>query len=589
MSIVNSTQTFVAARSYRDEIDGLRAIAVLSVTLFHLGFLPNGYLGVDIFFVISGFLITGIIYGQYQKDKFSVKAFYVKRFRRILPLVLVVSACALALGMATMLPDDLESLAQSVIATSAFANNVLSYLTVFDYWDVWNEYKPLMHTWSLGIEEQYYFLYPLLFVAIPNTRILLAKWVILIAAAASLALYIWQDSDATKFYLLHYRFFELAIGGLAAIYLNRRLVVLKSRWTIWLALIGILSIPFDSIPAEACLISTVSLTCLGLSTVGPGNTASSILISRPMVWIGKLSFSLYMWHQLVLAFTRYLFVQDINYGLATILVLLTFALSWASYLLVEEPFRRGLMSNRSFLTCLAGGYLILCSVAFYVYKNGGAIRDVPELDIIAGKDGSGLHSNYNDRVHQISSPFSEPNKIKIFVVGNSFARDFVNVLRESTYEPQIELSYSSTMEYDSSDTRWKDADYILVYPLDRGKLAELEYNRYIDTTKLRAIGTKSFGVNNGVFYNSNAKGYCDQTTHIPNYDTRYNQELRQLWRSKYIDLLKYVTLDDSKVRVFTTDCKFFSQDTRHLTIAGAKAFADFISQDASFFLNRNAL
>lgn len=136
--------------TYRNDIDGLRAIAVLAVIVFHFGYLSNGFLGVDIFFVISGFLITGIIYKEINDNRFSIINFYLRRIRRIIPLALFVSLVALIIGIATMLPDDLENLAQSVIATNLFSNNVLQAITVKNYWDLVNEYKPLMHTWSLG-------------------------------------------------------------------------------------------------------------------------------------------------------------------------------------------------------------------------------------------------------------------------------------------------------------------------------------------------------------------------------------------------------------------------------------------------------
>ena len=148
---------------YRKDIDGLRAIAIIPVILFHLGYLANGYLGVDVFFVISGYLITGLVYNEVEENKFSILKFYERRIRRIFPLVLFTTAIAFILGLIFMLPDDLENLCQSVFASNFSANNILMKITSADYWAVKNDYKPLMHTWSLGIEEQFYMLYPLIF------------------------------------------------------------------------------------------------------------------------------------------------------------------------------------------------------------------------------------------------------------------------------------------------------------------------------------------------------------------------------------------------------------------------------------------
>ena len=127
---------------YRNDIDGLRAYAVIAVIIFHLGFLPNGYLGVDVFFVISGFLITSIIYKELTNNSFSIWKFYERRIRRIIPLLLFITTTAFGFGLILMLPDDLENLAQSVVASNFSANNILMLITSADYWATKNEYKP---------------------------------------------------------------------------------------------------------------------------------------------------------------------------------------------------------------------------------------------------------------------------------------------------------------------------------------------------------------------------------------------------------------------------------------------------------------
>ena len=170
---------------YRKDVDGLRAIAVLSVILFHLNILPNGYLGVDVFFVISGYLITKIIYTEAIEGKFSIFNFYLRRLRRIIPLVLLVNFISLIIGLFVMLPDDLENLGQSAVATNLFSNNILEYIVSKDYWNILNEFKPLMHTWSLGVEEQYYIIYPVLFIILSGKRLRYVFPVILVLTIIS--------------------------------------------------------------------------------------------------------------------------------------------------------------------------------------------------------------------------------------------------------------------------------------------------------------------------------------------------------------------------------------------------------------------
>ncbi|MFD0778303.1 acyltransferase family protein [Flavobacterium myungsuense] len=199
---------------YRNDIDVLRAIAVLAVILFHMGYLPNGYLGVDVFFVISGYLITKIIYVEAIENKFSIYQFYLRRIRRIIPLVLFTTFVALITGLFVMLPDDLENLSQSVIATNFFANNILLKITTVNYWNIINDYKPLMHTWSLGIEEQFYLVYPLLFLICNKKRV---KWVLpilVVLTGFSLLLFVISTNEAAKFFTIPFRFLSYHLEAL---------------------------------------------------------------------------------------------------------------------------------------------------------------------------------------------------------------------------------------------------------------------------------------------------------------------------------------------------------------------------------------
>ena len=205
-------------QGYRKDIDGLRAIAVMAVILFHFGYLPFGYLGVDVFFVISGYLITKIAYREALDNKFSILNFYLRRIRRIIPLVLFTLLFTLIFGIMVMLPEDLENLSESIMATNFFANNVLLLITTGNYWDTVNEFKPLMHTWSLGVEEQFYFIFPIIFLFLSGKR---NKWilpVLIFLTTISVFLFVFSSSNsASKFYLIQFRFFELSIGGIGAI------------------------------------------------------------------------------------------------------------------------------------------------------------------------------------------------------------------------------------------------------------------------------------------------------------------------------------------------------------------------------------
>ena len=208
--------------SYRSEIDGLRALAVIPVMIFHAGFnfLDGGFLGVDIFFVISGYLITTMILVQKSKNQFSYTSFYERRIRRIIPALLLVMICCIPFAYFMMQPDDLENFGQSLISTALMSNNILLYITS-GYWDLTSSFKPLLHTWSLGVEEQYYLIFPLLV-----SGLLYIKRVNLLSSLGFLTLLsfiffiqIQHSNPEAAFYLLPSRFWQIGLGACTAIYL----------------------------------------------------------------------------------------------------------------------------------------------------------------------------------------------------------------------------------------------------------------------------------------------------------------------------------------------------------------------------------
>ncbi|MEY4590384.1 MAG: hypothetical protein RL497_2460 [Pseudomonadota bacterium] len=209
---------------YRKEIDGLRALAVLPVILFHAGFaaFSGGFVGVDIFFVISGYLITTIIVTEMDHGSFSLLDFYERRARRILPVLFFVMLCTLPFAWFWMLPQDFKNFSESLVAVPLFVSNVLFYLTS-GYFDTSSELKPLLHTWSLAVEEQYYVLFPLLLML---TWKLGKKWIILLLFLISMVSVIAAQLNSIRyalftFYLLPTRGFEILIGALISLYVER--------------------------------------------------------------------------------------------------------------------------------------------------------------------------------------------------------------------------------------------------------------------------------------------------------------------------------------------------------------------------------
>lgn len=579
-------------KPYRKEIDGLRAIAVVSVILFHFGYLPKGYLGVDIFFVISGYLITDILYRESGEDRPFIRQFYLRRVRRIIPLMLFVMLAVFAAGLLVMLPDDLENLSQSIVATGFFSNNILLWLTTTNYWNLANEYKPLMHTWSLGVEEQFYLLYPLLFLIFSATRKKYIVPALVVLSLLSLLFFLGTKSQAVKFYGIQYRFFELALGGVSAIVLQKR-----SLAPLWrsLSLVVIFTILFlPGLSADASLLIIVSASVLFLNVKTEDKVTGWVVGNPVMTGLGRISFSLYMWHQPVLAFTRYTLTADYSVSHALIMLAVIVVLSVMSYLWIEQPFRnRQRTSTRNLLAITGGTGFILILSALYVYASKGVIRDVPELDEYRNQVQLKLSRSgeknimYNSRIYDLNKPFSSRGKIKILLIGDSFARDWANVLLEAYVDREIEISYTVTPE-EAPDiaTRFRQADFIFFSELKREELDSLSERYPIDSAKVWNVGTKSFGEHNGIFYKHRKEpGYCLTRTRLAGKFIEKNELLGKQWGDRYINLIAMVEDKEHEVPVFTPDCRFISQDGHHFTIAGAKYFAGLFKQ-TQFALHR---
>ena len=575
---------FEESRKYRNDIDGLRAIAVLAVIIFHFGHLQNGFLGVDVFFVISGYLITGILYRQLIENRLSISNFYIRRTRRIIPLVSFMCLFTLALGIIVMLPDDLENLAQSIIATNLFANNILPVLTTKNYWDVVNEFKPLMHTWSLGIEEQYYLFYPFIFLFLRGSRF---KWILpclIVCTIISLVLFFSSFEHFYKFYLLPFRFFELSIGGIMAIVLKNKLVVHSFSPLLITILLIILCADLSFVSFDILLLLTVITTSAILISSNEKNKLAALFLeNKVMVAIGKLSFSLYMWHQILLAFGRYFVLKELNAINLAIIFVLTFILSIFTYYFIEEPYRnKQKVKNKKLFWSLSLAFILTSFTSLYIYANAGVIRDIPELDVSTQNIERNMHSTYNDRIYDLDKDFTTNRKSKILVVGNSFARDWANILIESKLNEKIEISYMHNPESNSNfKNRVEKADYIF-FTIDSPDQVKL---LNISKAKLWYIGPKNFCINNGVYYNYKGPNYCNQRTKMEDGYQKLNTQLKEQLKGKYIDLIGLVIDDKGTVPVFSPNCKFISQDCRHLTKSGAKYFAELIEMHPNFILN----
>lgn len=367
--------------AYRPDVDGLRAIAVLSVVIFHAfpAALPGGFVGVDIFFVISGYLISTIIIKALGRGEFSFADFYARRVRRIFPALLVVVATCLMAGWGSLFPDEYAQLAKHSVAGLGFIANFVFWREA-GYFDTEAELKPLLHLWSLGVEEQFYIVWPMLAVAVWHMRHRLGG-ILLGLAAASLVASITLSAafPVSSYFLPATRAWELLFGALLAWRLQRHGAVFSAA-SVWapsiasavglaLILAGLVLIDKQKVFPGAWALLPVCGAVL-LIAAGPRAAVNRLLLSaRPMVWVGLISFPLYLWHWPLLSFTRILHPEGAPPDKLGVAVFAAIMLSWATYKLVETPVRRH--GGRRAVIGLTLASVLVAGVAANFYVRGG--------------------------------------------------------------------------------------------------------------------------------------------------------------------------------------------------------------------------
>lgn len=335
---------------YRSEIDGLRAVAVLPVILFHGGFAPftGGYVGVDVFFVISGYLITSILIHELERGDFSLSHFYERRARRILPALFVVMLACLPFAYLWMVPNQLTDFARSLVAVVLFASNILFWYEDDAYFAADAELKPLLHTWSLAVEEQYYLLFPVFLLLVWRFGRQRVFWSVVAIAVVSLMMADWGSRNAPNatFYLAPTRAWELLAGSMCAfLAVGRTQRSSNVLSAIGLALILFAILRFDAntpFPSAYTLVPVVG-TALIILFAAQGTWVARLLSTRVFVGIGLISYSAYLWHQPLFAFARIRSLTEPDPYLIAALAVASLVLAWATWYFVEQPFRRRAM------------------------------------------------------------------------------------------------------------------------------------------------------------------------------------------------------------------------------------------------------
>lgn len=577
---------------YRAEIDGLRALAVVPVIFFHGGFssFRGGFVGVDVFFVISGYLITSIILADLCDGKFSLLKFYERRARRILPALFFVMVSTIPFAYLWMMPDEFKNFGQSLLSTAVFSNNILLAVTS-DYWSMTSEFKPFLHTWSLGVEEQYYMLFPL-FVML-CWRHLARKTIYVLAALffVSLVAAAWGVTTAptTSFYILPTRAWEILMGALAAHHLTfsesvpRAGVVSQTLSLLGVTMLAYSVFVFDNnclSPGLTTLVPTLGTTLIILFAV-KGTILNRILVNGVLVKIGLISYSLYLWHQPLFALARVYSVSKPSSAVILILIALSFVLAYLSWRFLEAPFRNRAAVSRKAIVIFSGlGSLVFVVFGYYLNATYGmAWRAFDSQTRIQDMD----KRTYNERVFRYKKDsFSSREKVKLLVIGNSFGRDFINMTLETFDIRNVDILYRDDMSdcirpYKNSMSKalFNDADIIVIASGYNKNcvVSDVQFAKAHDK-KILYVGTKDFGYN----LNWIIRLPLDQRRN------QYNQlsedvvlmEREMAWNiptENYVSLLSPV-VKNGRIPITDNSGRILSADRKHVTKYGAIFFGE---------------
>jgi peptidoglycan/LPS O-acetylase OafA/YrhL len=433
---------------YRREIDGLRAIAVLPVILFHAGFswFSGGYVGVDVFFVISGYLITSILLNDLDKGTFSIVKFYERRARRILPALFFVMLCCMPFAWMWLAPQELKNFSQALVAISFFSSNIL-FWRKSGYFGPAAEENPLIHTWSLAVEEQFYIIFPIMLLLLWRFGKRPIFYIIVFLSFTSLALaeYGWRNHPSANFYLLPTRAWELGIGAICAFLLYHQPVRKSSTASlIGLGLIGCSIFLFDEttpFPSLYAIIPVIG-TALVILYADNKSLAIRVISNKFFVGIGLISFSAYLWHQPLLAFARIRSEIEPSPLLMLGLSFVSLILAAFTWKYIEQPFRTKpntfAKTRKQIFSYSALGTVLFFSTGIYGHlQDGLSSRSAP-----SGKTFAEINVSEKTRVNHglnidCEGEFTTSKNCRtgdnptVMVWGDSFAMHLMQAVRAS--------------------------------------------------------------------------------------------------------------------------------------------------------------
>jgi peptidoglycan/LPS O-acetylase OafA/YrhL len=633
--------------NYRKEIDGLRAIAVLSVILSHARFswIRGGFVGVDVFFVISGYLITTVILSELEAGIFTIKEFYERRARRILPALFFVLLCCLPLSYLWLLPDQMKGFAKSLLSGIFFIANYY-FRSTTGYFAPAAEEQPLLHLWSLAVEEQYYVFFPLLAILLWrkkdwHLKVATLVWrhkswgfitVILLIALVSFRYAERKLGSDTLFYDTRGRVWEFLLGSLTAIYLLRRRWKMPERLVAEcssaLGLLLILGACFGfreemPFPGHWALLPTFGAVLVILFS-SPATLTGRLLSTPVLVGIGLISYSAYLWHWPLFAFARSTCLNPPGTWLLSGLAVLSLVLAYFSWRYVECPFRdRQWIDRKSVLRFSVTGTILLAVLG------GGGINglsfrfNTEDMDLFVSNEERAQYvvKHYNELGEYLT--FNANTKQRILLMGDSYSQDLFNMIEENRLFPNAEIRVAyipakcqiyiwrgDALDFVNEKNRdlcekwtYKSDFYPSLAPLIQkadiiilaASWAEWAVQRLPETienlkippaTRLVILGRKNFGkVNRKSYLGLSLEEKTKLRNRVSDQHLKVNEWMRENLKEKgdFVDLHALVCGESSKTcPLFSRDGKLLSYDGGHLTREGAVYIGSLLKQHPVF-------
>jgi len=621
---------------YRSEIDGLRTIAVLSVILYHAqivvfghDYFKGGFVGVDIFFVISGYLISRILLSElFEKGKISFFLFYERRARRILPILFTVFLVSFPLAYKYLLPHQFIEYAHSILSATFFGSNIFFYFTNTQYGAEDSLLQPFLHTWSLGVEEQFYILFPIVLLLAYKFAKNHLVTIIAVLILISLTYADWQSTKNTQlnFFMLTSRLWELSIGSLLAFYELKYGRVKHELLNQTMPLLGLAMIAYSIVffdnqtphPSVITLLPTLGTALIILYSINKTDLVGKVLSWKPIVGVGLISYSMYLWHYPLFALVR-LADSNVSNDEKYLLILLTIALSIISYFVIEKPFRNKQFFNfKSFARILLITFIVIFIKNLYVISSDGISTRFDKFSFT--KEYSWNYDELDkSRISvKITNDFTGNKLKKVLIIGNSHAIDLNNsiLLNEklnskissNIYTTQIkELVNNENFTYFVNSTSFLEAEFIIVSTqyID-GDIEALDslipliqkYNKNIlvfgNNAEFKKYRGNQIALTDILILESNKSNFNNQNDFKKYMDSYHFKSLKQsvIENNKkiqsiakhhnisYIDKVSLVC--NSKLKAcdsLTNEFKKTYVDSNHWTVEGAKFFGKKLNEN----------